>query len=341
MASKYHKYIKPKKDIGDELTERELKKLEKRIAKVYGDAHEEIQKEMDSFVANLRSEEQRWLDDLAAGKVTEKEFEEWKKLQFTRGEAWIQKREAIAETLYNSNQVAADMVNGTMRNIFTINANYAAYRLEKDAGVNLTFSLYNQTTIRKILKDNTRILPSKNIRKQKDKRWNFQNIKNEVAKGIIKGESVPKIAQRLADHMPDRNEHLLQTHARTMVTSAQNQGRMERYHEAEDLGIELQKVWVAALDNKTRYEHAALDGQVRDIDKPFEIEGYQIMEPGDPTAEPVMVYNCRCRMDSVLKNFPRQFTERRDAETGELYTNMTYREWYEAKGGDFEALRKG
>lgn len=340
MASKYHKYIK-RQDIGNDLTELELSKLEKRIREVYSEASAEIQAELNQYVEAMKVEERRWLNDLKEKRVTQEEFDHWKKLQFTQGQRWIDEKEHIANVLYNSNVVANAMVNDAMIDIFALNGNYAAYKLEKTAGVNLTFSLYNQTTVKKLLRDDARILPSKKIKKIKDKRWNFQNIKKEVAKGIIKGESVSKIASRLADEMPNRNEAMLKTHARTMVTSAQNQGRMARYHEAQDKGIDLQKEWISTLSARTRYTHAALDGQVKDIDEPFEIDGFEIMEPGDPSADPSMVYNCRCRMDSVLKKYPREYRERRDADTGELYSDMTFFEWYESKGGNIEDLKGG
>ena len=36
--------------------------------------------------------------------------------------------------------------------------------------------------------------------------------------------------------------------ARTSVTAAQNAGRMDSYHSAEEMGIKLKKQWLATLD---------------------------------------------------------------------------------------------
>ena len=182
--------------------------------------------------------------------------------------------------------------------------------------------------------EDKRILPSKKIKKGKDVAWNYKSIKNEVAKGIINGNSVDKIAKRLSKVIPNRNEAQLTTHARTMVTSAQNQGRMYRLHEAKEKGINVKKKWLATLDMRTRYGHAILDGQVKDIDEPFVAEGYELMEPGDPTAHPSLVYNCRCRIDNVLVDYPDEFAKRRDNETGKLIKDMDYKEWYKMKTGE-------
>ena len=45
---------------------------------------------------------------------------------------------------------------------------------------------------------------------------------------------------------------------------------------------------------RTAHAHRLLDGQLADVDKPFKSELGDIMYPGDPTADPSNVYNCRC-----------------------------------------------
>ncbi len=337
------KKIRPKQktDAGEVLTDKELAKLERRISKVYREASEEIQKTMDSFVEQFAAEDDIWREMVKKNKRTQEEYQKWVDEQFREYGFYKDQRASIANTLYNANQAAANLVNQALPDVFQINANYTAYELEHGAGVNFGFNLYNSNTVKKILAEDARILPSKKIKKSKDVRWNFKNIKNEVAKGIIKGDSVDDIAKRLAKEMPDRNEALLQTHARTMVNSAQNQGRLQRMYEARKMGLDVQKRWMAALDAKTRYTHALLDGVTKELEEPFEIEGYKIMEPGDPTAHPSLVYNCRCRLSTHLVDYPPEFTERRDNTTGQLITDMSYSEWYKSKTGKSLQSKKG
>ena len=84
--------------------------------------------------------------------------------------------------------------------------------------------------------------------------------------------------------------------ARTMVTSAENKGRMDMLEKAESEGIICQKVWISAHDERTRDWHIELDGQLRDKDEPFENSVGKIMYPGDPSADAANVYNCRCSL---------------------------------------------
>ena len=320
-----------KVDIAHEMTDRELLNLENRIAKVYREAEKDVQKEMSIFLSNFKKKDAEWKFKLDKGEAKIEEYQEWLKKQVFRGEQWQLQRQMIADTLYNANYTALEMVNNKTPEIFALNSNYVAFDLEKKAEVDLSFHLYNTSTVRKLLVEDAKILPFKKLKKGKDVLWNFQSIRNEVAKGIIKGESVNKIAKRLYTVIPDRNMAMLKTHARTMVTSAQNQGRMERFKEAQSLGINIKKQWIATIDARTRFSHVMLDGQIRDLDEDFEVDGLKIRDPADPFAHPSLTYNCRCTMNSILVDFPQEFTERRDNETGELIKEMDFENWQKYK----------
>lgn len=126
--------------------------------------------------------------------------------------------------------------------------------------------------------------------------------------------------------------------ARTAVTGAQNAGRLDTYRAAQDMGIKLKKQWLATLDNRTRHAHAMLDGQTVDNDKPFKVDGYEIMYPGDTSAPGYLVYNCRCTLIAELDDVPKTpnpLRRARDPETGKsiLVSDMTYAQWESWKEG--------
>jgi HK97 family phage portal protein len=54
------------------------------------------------------------------------------------------------------------------------------------------------------------------------------------------------------------------------------------------------KVWVSMNDSEVRSSHRAAHGQEKPIEEPFEVGGALMMYPGDPTAPPEEVINCRC-----------------------------------------------
>ena len=63
---------------------------------------------------------------------------------------------------------------------------------------------------------------------------------------------------------------------------------------AEATGLELEKVWAATPDGRTRGSHSDADGQRRAMDEPFNIGGDLLMFPGDPDGTAAEVINCRC-----------------------------------------------
>ena len=87
------------------------------------------------------------------------------------------------------------------------------------------------------------------------------------------------------------------------------------------MGIKVKKKWLAAHDNRVRDTHAELDGQEVDADEPFEVDGMQIMYPGDPSAPPEMVYNCRCTLIYVYPEYEQSLEQVQEtAEAEELPT---------------------
>jgi Phage Mu protein F like protein. len=78
-----------------------------------------------------------------------------------------------------------------------------------------------------------------------------EEITSAVVQGILQGESVPKIAERFRN-VAEMDYKASIRDARTSVTSAQNAGRIEAIHRAENMGIRMLKQWLATLDDRTK-----------------------------------------------------------------------------------------
>jgi hypothetical protein len=79
--------------------------------------------------------------------------------------------------------------------------------------------------------------------------------------------------------------------ARTEIVAASNHGALLA---AESTGLQLQKVWIATRDDRTRDAHMNADGQTRNMGEPFNVDFVDMEMPGDPTAPASTVINCRC-----------------------------------------------
>ena len=142
-----------------------------------------------------------------------------------------------------------------------------------------------------------------------------------------------KAAVQAVNGMADTEIHWAMNNAITALTGAQNAGTLQQIKNAKERGIPVEKQWNATLDYRTRNMHRLLDQQSVDPDEPFKVQGYELQYPGDPHGAPEMVYRCRCTLTVNLLRYPRRNTQRGDNISKEAVPEMTYTEWYKAKGG--------
>jgi len=82
--------------------------------------------------------------------------------------------------------------------------------------------------------------------------------------------------------------------AQIIATSLATYSR-ERVREdvAKRLGAGFKR-WTSKNDNRVRETHRQLNGQTKKLDKPFTVDGMDIMRPGDPGAPLELTIQCRC-----------------------------------------------
>ena len=324
-------------DLGVQYTDKKVALLEKKINQAYKQAGKEIEEKLQTFTKKSAEREKAYLAKVAAGTMSQDDFDKWKQGQVFYGKAWQSQADGIAKVLADTNKTATAWINNEKADVFSFNGNYTAFDMERGFGVNFGFDLYNEKTVATLLKDNPKILPKSSLSISKDEKWNMRNIRSQVTQGILQGESIPKIANRLATLVPERNADQMILHARTAMTSAQNGGRQQRYKDAEALGIKFKKVWLATLDSRTRPEHQDADGQAVKPKEDFIVGGYELEYPGDPKAPPEEIYNCRCTMVTELDDYPSKFDRRAYKEWVDengkhrqsyITKDTTYNDWY-------------
>lgn len=344
-------------DIGNKETESLLEDLEKRIRKEYAQATKELEEKAKDYLERFEKKDSIRLEYLEKrrekyenGEISfaelrkdQEEYKQWRIGQIAVGKRWEEMRDTMAEDLTDTYSKARGMIEGYMPEVYALNHNYTTFQVESQSKVNTSYTLYDAKTVERLVKENPRLLPnyrfgSVTYERMRDKnlRWNQQNITSAITQGILQGESIPKIAERL------RNAGYMEykasiRDARTSVTCAQNAGRIEAMHRAEDLGIHQKKQWLATIDDRTRHEHRELDGEREEIDEPFKVEGYEIMYPSDPSADPEMVYNCRCTMVTVFDGFDKKIT---DFDIDERLGDMSYEEWKESRESESDPIDK-
>ena len=290
-------------DKAHRLTDEKLEQMEKRLSAIYSEAQKDIQKNADEYFAKFEKADAEKRKLVKAGKLTEDEYKAWRQGKIMYGKRFTAMKEDVAKQLLNVNQTATAYINGELPEIYTLNYNALADTV--DGVGDYSFALVDRDTVKHLATTDKSLLPFRELDPAKDIPWNMKKINSQVLQGVIQGESIPKIAKRIGN-VQEMNKDAAIRSARTIVTGAENKGRMDSYHRAEQDGIILEKEWLAAIDSRTRDWHAELDGQTRPIDEPFENAIGKIMFPGDPSADGANVYNCRCTLVSRVKGFSKK-----------------------------------
>lgn len=323
-----------KPDYAHKLTDKQLAELEQRIAKLYKEAADELTDTVRAYFEQFEKRDAAMKEKLDAGEITEQQYKQWRLAQMGRGKRFTALRDKVAERYTNANETAVAYVNDATPGIYSLNRNYAAYKIEQVSD-KADFTLWDEQTVKRLIVEQPDLMPyyppKRALQRGIDLKYGKQQITASVTSSILQGKSIPKIANDLQSRMQDMNRTSAIRTARTAVTAAQNAGRLDTYRAAQDMGIKLKKRWLATLDNRTRHAHAMLDGQTVDIDKPFKVDGFELMYPGDSSAPGYLVYNCRCTQIAEVDGEDTSSGGRRaiDPETGEsvLVKDMTYAEW--------------
>lgn len=297
-------------------TDAHLQEMELHLRSIYRQAQSELTEKWNKYMArgqvrldNLYSAYQSAPDEQKAAMLARYQDA---MMAYTLRNQWYRNMvDSVAVQLAHVNEIAINYVNGQMPAIYAINYNY----VDPDALlIKSSWDIVDEHMVQNLTK---RSLPKKTLNYAKDISWNEERINASVLQGVLQGESMNKIADRLLPIVDNNRNAAIRT-ARTMVTGAENEGRRDRYLEYEEEGLVINKVWIATPDGRTRAWHMDMDGQEVGADEPF-IDGHgnELEYPGDPMAEPETVYNCRCSMRSHILGF-------RDSK-GKIHSIKDYR----------------
>ena len=128
----------------------------------------------------------------------------------------------------------------------------------------------------------------------KDTKVLSKQIAGEISRGISNAAMYSEMARNIAGYAGISKNKAMRI-ARTEAHRIQCKATADAQWKAKEKGADVVKQWDASLDGKTRDTHRLLDGQIRELDEPFEVMGMTAMEPGgfgDPSED----CNCRCAL---------------------------------------------
>lgn len=296
-----------KPDEAHKLTDKELKKLEKRIAAEYKKAADEMQGKVDAYFmsfAKRDKETKALIGTVVNGKeYTEQDYNQWRITQIARGKRFKTIRDQLAERMTHANEIAISYVNGEIPKIYSLNNVHTIEYVQERMGdviSGIDFTIYNEKTARRLLVKNPDLMPfypkEKAIQRGIDLAYGKKKITETVTSGILQGKAINSMAKNLMNTIYGMEKSNAIRAARTAFTQAENAGRQAGFEELAKKGVILKKIWVAVHDSRTREDHINADGQEKGEDQPFVVGGEELMYPGDSSlgASGWNLYNCRC-----------------------------------------------
>ena len=125
----------------------------------------------------------------------------------------------------------------------------------------------------------------------------LEDLRDTLAQLFYKeGASIEQLSKEIDKIFPRTYWGRAETIARTETTFAQE---AVTYASFAENGVPFKK-WVTLFRN-SRDSHAAVNGQVKQIDKPFPVGGAKIQNPGAEGAPADQVINCNCDVDPVFE----------------------------------------
>lgn len=276
-----------------------MEQIEDKLSALYADAAKEMQGKLSDFMEGFEKQDANMQAQVEAGKVTQEEYSQWRNRHIVQSDKYKSTIDSLSTMAVNADVAAMAMVNGAMPMVVAQSYNFTqalGFEAAQKAGITQgTFQIYNERSVQKLIKDNPNLL--KDVDMDADKKWNTEKMNREITHGIIQGEPMEKIADRL-QRVTDMDRNAAVRNARTMMTGAENMGRAEAADDLKKQGIPMDEVWSATYDNRTRESHLELDGTVRDENGLFGVGiiNKPLRYPADPEGDPEEIYNCRCRL---------------------------------------------
>jgi len=121
-----------------------------------------------------------------------------------------------------------------------------------------------------------------------------KKVRTQISRGFANNYSYGKIAQELAAQTNIGLNKSIRI-ARTEGHRIQEESSLDASYKAKEKGADVVKQWNASRDSRTRPLHRKLDGQIKELDELFEVNGFKAKHPG-AFGVPHMDINCRCNI---------------------------------------------
>lgn len=152
----------------------------------------------------------------------------------------------------------------------------------------------DQKKVIRAMKTNSKISSGLYTKLGEDVEYLKKRIANNISRGIATSDSYENIARNIASDSNVGMNNAMRI-ARTEGHRIHSNSAHDAQLAAKDAGADIVKQWDSTMDGKTRSTHRLLDGQIREVEEPFEMGGKKAMYPSG-FGRPEEDINCRCAL---------------------------------------------
>jgi hypothetical protein len=217
-------------------------------------------------------------------------------------------------------------VKGLVGDVFSESYYMNGFMISKDVGLNLSFGVIPTDMIKSLWSEPTVSGLSIFDTLKKYEYNRILKIRQEITQGFIQGDSYVDMAKRINDTMDISFNDGLRI-LRTEGGRASSEGQLTLFSNAEDMGIEFERMWVHVLGGQKypRPTHEDADGQIADSDGMFHIDGYTIPAP---RMFGVAEHDIGCECDVIANvNGEKPSVRRENIGDKDIIDYKTYKEW--------------
>lgn len=262
-----------------EWTDAELLKLEHRIKREYQKAYNEAKADLEAVLSALQDDDGTMPLRKRMGLIAKK-----RKLDALCKQ--------MADAIANAGKISGSLIDSSVASVYMRNYNAFASVLD--------FALITQQDVVGILSAQVHPFDRLALDALQDPDTIKRHMESELVTGLLRGESIPKIARRLQTAAEGSLSNAVRV-ARTEVTRVEASARNDIGKQGEKLGFDMGKRWIATKDKRTRPSHRKVDHAEVRMGELFELDGKDGVNdylefPGDVShgAGPGNVCNCRC-----------------------------------------------
>lgn len=92
--------------------ERQITEIDKWLGSVYGATWKELSSKINKFANEFDKKDSEKRKLVESGKITKKEYQQWRFTQLSNNKKWTKMRDEIAQKITQTNKIAKQYING-------------------------------------------------------------------------------------------------------------------------------------------------------------------------------------------------------------------------------------